>query len=475
MQELQTHKDISAYMQKILDSVSDAVVVVDVDPTPHLVMINRLACEILGINAEEWVGKTRDEYIGGLVDRSLIDDRLKEGKENMGLIYTKDGVEVLSRARPVFDADGKLKFVIVTTMTLEDLDGLKAKLEKERHEKEKYRQEIENLRQYIIAANDHIFQNESTKNLVEFVKKVAPVDCTILIMGESGVGKEVLAKTIHTNSPRRHMPFVPVSIPAIPENLLEAELFGYEEGAFTGSRRGGKMGLFEMAQGGTLFLDEVGDIPKGIQVKILRAIDNNEIIRVGGTKSRRLNIRILSATNKNIADEVKKGNFREDLFYRLNVVPFIIHPLRERRDIIIPLSLEFLKAKNTKYKYNRRITEEALEELRKHDWPGNIRELKNVIERLTVMSDDGIITDVHVREVIAATKEGQGIILGLQKYPEAPVRNISIMSEYEFYEKSRILEALKQAGGSKTKAAKILKMSRTKLYQKLKQGIPSKG
>jgi transcriptional regulator with PAS, ATPase and Fis domain len=469
MQKKQIPEDISVYMQEIFDSVSDAVVVVEVEPTPRLVMINKPACEILGITAEDWVGKTRDEYVGGLVDRSLINDRLKEGKENMGLIYTKDGVEVLSRARPVFDKDGKLKFVIVTTMTLKELDGLRAKLEQERAEKEKYRQEIENLRQYIIAANDHIFQNESTKSLIKFVKKVAPVDCTVLIMGESGVGKEVLAKTIHTNSPRRQKPFVPVSIPAIPENLLEAELFGYEEGAFTGSRRGGKIGLFEMAQGGTLFLDEVGDIPKSIQVKILRAIDSSEIIRVGGTKSIRLNVRIISATNKNIADEVKKGKFREDLFYRLNVVPFIIHPLRERRDIIIPLSLEFLKAKNIKYKYNRRITEEALEELRRHHWPGNIRELKNVIERLTIMSDDGIITDANVREVIATTEEGQGILLGLQKLPDVPTIDVSIMGEYESYEKSRIIEALKQAGGCKTKAAQILKISRTKLYQKLKQ------
>lgn len=477
MREKHIPADVYDYLPEILDSVSDAVVVVDVEHTPRLVMINKLACEILGIKAEDWLGKTRNDYVGGLVNRTLIDDRLKEGKENMGLIYTKDGVEVLSRARPVFDANGKLKFVIVTTMTLEELFGLKAKLEKEKYQKEKYRQELEHLRQYVIAANDHIFQKEGMKSLVEFVKKVAPVDCTVLIMGESGVGKEVLAETIHKNSPRKHMPFIPVSIPAIPENLLEAELFGYEEGAFTGSRRGGKMGLFEMAKGGTLFLDEVGDIPLNIQVKILRALDSGEIIRVGGTKRRRLNVRIISATHRNIESEVRMGRFREDLFYRLNVVPFVIHPLRERREIIIPLCLEFLKANNLKHQFNKQITAEALEELKNHQWRGNIRELKNVIERLLIMSDSQMITDSHVKEILSTTEIGQGALTHLKQYPkgsEAMTSGTSITGEYELYEQSRILEALKEVQGSKTKASKILKISRTTLYHKLKKSMPSK-
>ncbi|HOI74645.1 MAG TPA: sigma 54-interacting transcriptional regulator [Syntrophales bacterium] len=477
MLEKQIPVDVYAYLPEILDSVSDAVVIVDVEPTPHLVLINKLACEILGIKAEDWLGKTRDQYIGGLVDRSLIDDRLLEGKETMGLIYTKDGVEVLSRARPVFDANGKLKFAIVTTMTLKELFGLKAKLEMERFEKEKYRQEIETLRQYISAANDHIFQKEGMKSLIEFVKKVAPVDCTVLIMGESGVGKEVLANAIHSSSPRRHMPFVPVSIPAIPENLLEAELFGYEEGAFTGSRRGGKKGLFEMAEGGTLFLDEVGDIPPGIQVKILRALDTSEIIRVGGTKRRKLDVRIISATNRNMADEVKSGRFRDDLFYRLNVVPFVIHPLRERREIIIPLSLEFLQANNRKYNYSKRMTEGALEELRRHPWPGNIRELKNVVERLTIMSDSQLITDLHVREILSAPGEGEMVLRVPDPEPSRPdalENGTSILGEYEQYEQAMILDALKKARGNKTEAARILKMSRTSLYQKLKRNDSSR-
>lgn len=464
--------DIYDYLPQILDAISDAIVVVDVIPAPHLVWINKLACEILQINPEEWLGKARDEYVGGLVDRSIINEMTEAGEETMGLIYSKDNIEVLSRARPIFDAEGKLKLVVVTTMTLREMDDLRAKLEWEREEKEKYRRDVEHLRQYVMAANDHILQREGMSNQGEFVKKVAPVDCTVLIMGESGVGKEVLANMIHTNSPRKHMPFVPVSIPAIPENLMEAELFGYEEGAFTGSKKGGKAGLFELAQGGTLFLDEVGDIPLSIQVKILRAIENNEIIRVGGTKSRKLDVRIISATNKNMADEVTKGQFREDLFYRLNVIPFVIRPLRERPQMIVPLSMDFLKANNVKYNFNKKITQEALEELRNHYWPGNIRELKNVIERLAIMSDDQIITGSNVREVLSAHNAGIEVLAdhkGERVLPETPLGQRAILNEYESYEQTMILDALKKAGGNKSKAAQMLGMSRTKLYSKLKK------
>ena len=296
------------------------------------------------------------------------------------------------------------------------------------------------------------------------------MDCTVLIMGESGVGKEVLAKAIHKNSPRRDMPFVPVSIPAFPENLLEAELFGYEEGAFTGSKRGGKAGFFEMAQRGTLFLDEVGDIPLNIQVKILRAIESREIVRLGGTKPNALDVRIISATNKNMVNEVKNRRFREDLYYRLNVVPFIVPPLRERREVIVPLSLDFLKSSNLRYNLNKNFSDEALEELRNYNWPGNIRELKNVIERLAIFSDHQKINDLDVREVLSSHKINEEAISAFTEYRggEKPKSKKSILSEYESYEQSRIFEALKQAGGNKTKAASILGISRTKLYYKLK-------
>ena len=346
------------------------------------------------------------------------------------------------------------------------------KLEKERKQTQTYKREIEHLRKYVMLANQHIFQNQGMQTMIDFIKKVAPLDCTILIMGESGVGKEVLAKAVHNDSPRNHMPFIPVSIPAIPENLLEAELFGYEQGAFTGSKRGGKLGLFEIAQGGTLFLDEVGDIPLNIQVKILRAIENQEITRLGGTHSIKLDVRIISATNKNMQHEIKTGRFREDLYYRLNVVPFVILPLRERRDVIIPLCMSFLKEVNSKYHLNKTFAESALQELKKHAWPGNIRELKNVIERLFILTEHQIITDVNVREIIQRDNETPIIVKRHETDDGKKEVAKSIESEYGDYEQHQILKALKQAKGRKNQAAQILGISRSTLYNKLKRQSP---
>ena len=455
----------------ILDAISEGIIVYDSEP--RAVMMNKSACEIIDIEPEQWLGKTPDEYIAeGLMDRSILKIAIKNREPTSGIIHNRIGKEFLCRCQPFFNNNGSLKFAVLTTMSLRDLNSLKVKLELEQSQSARYKQEIEHLRKYIMLANEHIFQNHGMQAMLEFVKKVAPLDCTILIMGESGVGKEVLAKAIHNSSPRNEGPFIPVTIPAIPENLLEAELFGYEQGAFTGSKRGGKLGLFEMAQGGTLFLDEVGDIPLSIQVKILRAIETQEITRVGGMESRKLNVRFISATNRNMAMEVKKGQFREDLFYRLNVVPFVIQPLRERREIIPPLSLDFLKGFNKKYNLNKTFSESALEEIQKHHWPGNIRELKNTVERLIVLSDQQVITDLNVREVISHHEE-PFVTHVTPKQHEKPQKeydnNNRILKEYEFYEQARILDALKQAGGSKSKAAKILGMSRTKLYYKLKE------
>ncbi len=457
--------------QEILNYISESVIIFD--STPRVVMMNKASCEMINSKFNAWIGKTPDEYLEtGDVDRSILKIAIKNKKETSGMIYNREGKEFLTKCRPFFNADGSLQFAVSTTMSLNELNALKVRLQKERRQTEKYKQENEHLRKYIMLANEHIFQNQGMHEMMSFVKKVAPLDCTILIMGESGVGKEVLAKAVHANSSRRRMPFIPVTIPAIPENLLEAEIFGYEQGAFTGSKRGGKPGMFEMAQGGTLFLDEVGDIPLNVQVKILRAIENQEVMRLGGTRSIKLDVRIISATNKNMHDEIKNGHFREDLYYRLNVVPFIISPLRERRNVIIPLSLSFLEEYNSKYELNKRFSDSALHALSSYNWPGNIRELKNVVERLSVLTDQQIITDSNVRAVI---KGADHLPIPVGRHEANADKNEitkSIISEYEDYELSQILEALKQAKGRKNKAAQILGISRSTLYNKLKRQEP---
>lgn len=236
------------------------------------------------------------------------------------------------------------------------------------------------------------------ENILQLAAKIADVDSTVLILGESGVGKEVIARFIHKRSHRDKGPFVKINCGAIPETLLESELFGYETGAFTGAKRQGKPGLIEMANEGTLFLDEIGELPLNLQVKLLQVLQEHRLVRIGGIKPITVNIRVIAATNRDIENMVKKGEFREDLFYRLNVVPITIPPLRERRDDIIPLIYHFLEEYNRKYDKAKKISAEAKDILIKYNWPGNVRELENTVERLVVTVEEDVILPHHLPE-----------------------------------------------------------------------------
>lgn len=243
---------------------------------------------------------------------------------------------------------------------------------------------ITTLSQY--KSNNEIFVGNSQfmKDLTKKVLQVATYDCTVLIMGESGTGKELIASSIHKFS-KKSGPIIKINCGAIPENLLESELFGYEQGAFTGAKIGGKPGKFEEAHNGTLFLDEIGDMQLHLQVKLLRVLQEKEVVRVGGSKTKKVNARIIAATNKNLYNLVQEGKFREDLFYRLNVVPITIPPLRERREDIMPLILHFKKKYEKKYQTKRNCSPEVIKHFLSYDWPGNVREMENLIERLIVI------------------------------------------------------------------------------------------
>jgi len=256
---------------------------------------------------------------------------------------------------------------------------------------EGYLHELEQLRSKDNHDNQFVYNSPIMQNVADLALKVSNVDTTIMITGESGVGKEVLANFIHSHSHRKDKPFVKINCSAIPPQLLESELFGYEKGAFTGAGKSGKPGIFELANTGTLFLDEIGEIPLDIQVKLLRVMQENEFMRVGGTKTIKVDIRVIAATNRDLAQEVQKGTFRKDLFYRLNVVPLNIPPLRSRPDDILPLTMHFLDQFNKKHQKCKTICAEVLEAFQNHPWEGNIRELQNMVERLVILSDQDTI------------------------------------------------------------------------------------
>jgi PAS domain S-box-containing protein len=447
------------HLHNIIDSLTDAVIVLD--HNARIVLTNPIFCKLIGSTAEHCIGKETKELIAeGLYDRSVVYETIKTGKEFAAIVRTGTGVELLSRSRIVPDEQGLIKFVVVTSTPISVLNNLRAELERQHRLSDMYMRELEHLRKLLLVDENFIFESREMKSLLDVIKRVAPLDFTVLITGESGVGKEVLAKTIHVNSNRKNI-FIPVSIPSIPDNLLESELFGYKGGAFSGSLRQGKIGLFEIAHGGTLFLDEVGDIPYPMQVKLLRTIETGEITRVGCTKLIKLDIRIIAATNRDLHAMVKKGTFREDLFYRLNVVPIKISPLRERQEDIEPLCHFFIRNINNRYNLNKYLSVRALQDLKAYGWPGNVRELRNVLERLVTLSDTNCISDEDVLSVISSSIENNYIVQNLNP-------TLSALKEYEIFEQSKILEALKQSDGNKSKAAELLGMTRTKLYRKLK-------
>jgi len=315
---------------------------------------------------------------------------LNSGEIASRLHHGKNGKTVLLTATPIF-RDGAVYRIVINNRDITELKQLESKLSQAENRANKYRRELEDLRGVDQADAGLIYQSDQMRRLVEFVRHVAQVDSTILIQGESGVGKELFSRLIHRNSRRNDEAFIKIDCGAIPESLLESELFGYEKGAFTGANQEGKPGLIELAHGGTLFFDEVGEMPLSLQVKLLRVLQDREIQRLGGKKSIPIDIRVITATNRDLETMVREHQFREDLFYRLNVVPMKIPPLRERREDVEPLIFSLLDEFNRKYGLKKQIVPEAMEIMGAYPWPGNVRELKNIVERIVVTSIREII------------------------------------------------------------------------------------
>lgn len=282
---------------------------------------------------------------------------------------------------------------------------------------------------------------------------------TVLLLGESGVGKEVFAQSIHNMSSRCNAPFVMLNCSAIQENLFESELFGYVEGAFTGAKKGGKKGKFELADTGTIFLDEIGDMPLSMQAKLLRVIQEKTVDKVGGEKNYNVDVRIIAATNKNLEQLVKKGKFRKDLFYRLNVIPICIPPLRDRRSDIPELTFFIWKQLKMEYGiYHKKLDFEALDVLKNYDWPGNIRELRNILERLIILVPQESITEEHVRTIISGQSAAIQSSFGIKH----DLRSLVALTE-----KKAVSQALVSANNNRSEASKILGISRALLYKKM--------
>ena len=452
LKENKDNLDYKEILNVILNNAYEWLVIID--DKGYIMMMSKGYKEFIGDMVPE--GK----HVTEVIENTKLHDIVKTGKTQIGEIQIIKGQQVIASRLPIIKDNkiiGDIGKVIFKDIT--DFYDMSKKIITMEKEIKYYKDQLKKQKSAKYSFSNIIGESKSLMEVKNICQRAAMSDSNVLIMGESGTGKELFAHAIHNASDRASGPFVKINCAAIPSELLESELFGYEGGAFTGAKKEGKVGKFELANGGSIFLDEIGDMPLQMQVKLLRVLQEREIERIGSTKTRPINVRIISATNKNLEEEVKSGNFREDLYYRLNVMSVNIEPLRKRKDDIRPLAKALVKKLSSQMGVHvDSISEKAMAALEAYDWPGNIRELENVIERsINLLDSDRIIKvstlPVHITQSHKTHVYIAGSTLKEQLYD---------------VEKSIILECLNENQGNKQKTANDLDMSRTSLYQKLK-------
>jgi len=393
--ELESSSYLNQQLKTIIKASHDGIWVCD--GQGKVIDINEASEKLNGIQAKHIIGKNVADLVnGGLFDRSVTLEVI-ETKRQVSVIQKIKRTEklLLATGTPAFDDEGNIFLVVVNERDMTQLNAIQKQLEQSRMVTEKYKNKLAELSLLELKDQEIVAEDKKMRQVLYLALKLAHLSASdILILGESGTGKGLLAKFIHKNSNRNKKPFVQINCATLPENLLEAELFGYEKGAFTGARKEGKAGLFELAHEGTLFLDEIGDLPHSLQAKLLKYLDDHEVMRLGGLKSKKIDCTIIAATNRDLEGLVQQKRFRRDLFFRLNTFIIRIPPLRERIDDIFELVSFYMQKYGKAYRLNRRISPEALKVLQAHPFPGNVRELKNVIKKAVLMSEHHVVDDV---------------------------------------------------------------------------------
>ena len=458
--ELDSTKTIVRTLEEVLAGAGEWMVVVDAAGT--ITMISKAYAEFNGVTVPDAIGR----HVTEVIENTRMHIVARTGVAEMGEAQKIKGRDVIVNRIPLKEGDRIVgAYGRVVFKDVEQLRELAGKLHLLESKVRYYEQELTHLRGARYTFANIVGKGAAISAAREEALRASRKDSTVLLRGETGTGKELFAHAIHAAGPRGSGPFIKLNCAAVPAELLESELFGYEEGAFTGAKKGGKPGKFEMANGGTLFLDEIGDMPSTMQAKLLRALQEKEVERVGGTTTRLVDIRIIAATSRNIEELVGEGKFRADLYYRVNVIPIRIPPLRDRREdieeiadrILSKLSLEGGEPK-------RSLSADLKEILLSYAWPGNVRELHNVLEHAVAMSRDPTLLPEHLPAsllIAVATGGKEGIPGSLAK----------VKAEAE---RAAIVSALKAANGNKSRAASLLCIHRVKLYEKMKRhGISS--
>lgn len=389
---------------KMLESSFDGIWITD--GTGKVLFANSANATLLGVSKQELEGKSTQKLLEKkiLSDSVVLEVLAKKERVSKSCYNANTQMTVLATATPILDEGGNIQYIFNNVRDITGLSNLQSSL----RDKEKLifqqSKQLESLK-IRLGMGNIIANSKSFRNVIELAQRVATFDeATVLILGESGTGKELVSELIVSHSSRKDKPYLQINCGAIPENLIEAELFGYEKGAFTGADIHGRKGFFEKANGGTVLLDEIGDLPLHMQVKLLRFLQQKKIMRVGSSNPIDLNVRVIAATNKNLEQMVREGKFREDLFYRLNVVSIQIPPLRERKEDILPLLNHFLVVANRKYHTQKSIFSDTIDVFENYPWPGNVRELENLLENLVITTPENIIR----RENLPSKLWGEG-------------------------------------------------------------------
>ena len=448
--------------ETICNNLPDTIYLYVADKEGKTVFVTDVYTQMSGISRSEVIGenvfvinKEKKLYTNGILPQ--VFKKLKPVESIGTMVRTNTKVHL--RGFPIFDSGGNLKYAVAYGSNIQQLEAVKDQMLKLKESQEKTASEVQYLRTQQIQDTELVVHSRSMSQAISTALAVAPTDATVLITGESGTGKEVVANQIFKASKRSDQPFIRVNCAAIPATLMESELFGYEPGSFTGASRTGKTGIFEMANGGTLLLDEIGEMSIQMQTKLLRVLQNHEITKVGASRAIPVDVRIIAATNKDLQQAIRNHEFREDLYYRLNVVPIHLPPLRERQEDIEPLIQNFLNHYNKKYSKQIDVYSDAMQLMVSYDWPGNIRELQNVIERLVVVNQSNVIDTRTVAMVLGLSE---------QNLPESEPVGCNLKQAVAQCEQRLIRRAMEEHS-SQRKAAAALGIDHSTLIKKCRK------
>ena len=456
--QMREYEELTRAQDTIIDSSQDGLWICDGEA--NVLRINPASERLNSITADHVVGKNmRDLVAEGFIDRSVTLEVLRTGGP-VNMFQTRKDRKLTLSGVPVRDEAGRIIRVVVNERDITEIDALHRQIEEHENMRERYRDQMLEMQLEKIESRRVIAKSACMQKALRQAIKVASVDSTVLVLGESGVGKGLIADLIHKYSARAEKPLVKINCGAIPESLVEAELFGYEKGAFTGAQAKGKPGYFELADGGVLFLDEIAELPLSSQVKLLRFLEDGRVMRVGGTQARQLDVRILAATHRDLRAMVESGSFRLDLYYRLSVIPLNVPPLRERTECILPTLRHYVDLYGERLGVQRRLSRAACDALLAYPWPGNVRELINLCERLVVMSEAETI-DVSD---LPADVLGGAAPSPATRWPE----KFTLEQALESTERAMLLEA-RQRYGSQQLIAKALGVNQSTVARKMKK------